>query len=78
MYNQLNYLFALEVVRERTREAEARARLHWGVEPEPPVARRGASRFATLCREVTDAGADGQCARLELAVAQHPGGQAPA
>ena len=38
MYNQLNCLFALEVVRERTHEAESQARPHWGVEPEPPVA----------------------------------------
>jgi hypothetical protein len=78
MYNQLNYLFALEVVRERTQEAEARARLHWGVEPRPGAGQRTAARFATLCREVTGAGTDGRCARLELALTQLPGGHVPA
>lgn len=76
MGNQLNYLLSLEITRERTREAEAGARLHWGVEPEPQAARRAAARSATVCREVTEPG--GQCARLELALTQQPGGQVPA
>ena len=77
MDNQLNYLFALEVVREQTREAEARARLHWGVEPEPPVARRAAARFA-ICREVTEAGAGRPMRSAGVGLTRQPGGQAPA
>jgi hypothetical protein len=47
---QLQYLLANEIARERTREAEAWARLRWAMDPEPVVARHVATRLAVVCR----------------------------
>jgi hypothetical protein len=50
MDTQGQCLIALEIAHERVREAEARARLRWGAETEPPVGRRITVRVASLGR----------------------------
>ena len=78
---QPQLLFALEIARERTREAEARARLRWGMDPEPTVAHHVARRFAALCRMAcgpTERNRNGRCARLEVASTQLPDGRVAA
>jgi hypothetical protein len=73
---QLHGLMALEIAHERTREAEARARLRWGVEPEPPVGRRVVARLADVCSAISYAGLHGdeRCRRLTADFVQPLGG----
>lgn len=63
MDTQLQYSMALEVARERIRDAEVRARLHWGGYREPSPERGMIGRLAGLCRAVsrTPSSRDGRC-----------------
>jgi hypothetical protein len=69
MDTQGQYFIALEIARERVRDAEARARLRWGAEPETPVRRRIAVRLASLARILSRKArsGDGQGRALETA-----------
>ena len=72
MDGQLQYFIALEIARERGRDAEARARLRWGMEPEPSRERGMITRLAGLCRSIsrTPSRRDERCRLLERAATQ--------
>lgn len=80
MHTQLHSPLALELVRERTRAVEARARLAWGVEPEPSLERGVTAPLEALCRTVsrTPSGRDERCRLFETAATQQPSGGVPA
>jgi hypothetical protein len=80
MNSQLHYLLAVEIARERTRAAEAGARLRWGLGPGPSLERDIITRLAGLCRAISRAPSsrDERCRWLERAAAQQPRGGVPA
>lgn len=76
---QVQHFIALEIARERVRDAEARARLRWGVEPEPSL-ERGISWLRGLCLAIsrTPSSRHERCRLIERTATQHPGGGLPA